>query len=195
MKKGKRYKSNKKRLTNFLWFYTIVSILLIFGYTFSRYLAKVEPEGIMNIAKFNVKVNNVDIIENEAFTLDFSLNPNTYKNKLIPNANGYFDFEINPAETEVSLEYEFKFNLTELSEKFKLLYFTINDSETHYSIVDNNIVKGDLLLPNNKAFTDEQKINLKVYWSWDENDIYNPNINELDNKNMQVFAIIRQKIK
>ena len=83
MKKGKRYKKRgNKRLINFLWFYTIVSILLIFGYAFSSYLTKVEPEGILNIAKFNVKVNNVDVVENENFTLDFSLNPNAYNNKL-----------------------------------------------------------------------------------------------------------------
>lgn len=194
MKKGKRYKNNK--LTNFLWFYTIVSTLLIFGYTFSRYLAIIEPDGIIKIAKFNVKVNDKNVIENEAFILNLITNSNAYEKKFIPESNGYFNFIINPAGTEVSLEYEFKFDLEELNENFKLLYFTINDSETHYSIIDNNIVKETLALPSKeKAFTDDNITTIKVYWSWnDKTDNYNPDINTMDNKDIGVTAIVKQKI-
>ena len=128
MNRGKRYKRNNKKLINFLWFYIIIATLLIFAYTFSSYLTKVEPEGIMKIAKFNVKVNDKNVTENEEFLLDLITNSNAYDKKFIPESNGYFNFIINPVGTEVSLEYEFKFNLEELNENFKLLYFTINDS-------------------------------------------------------------------
>ncbi len=196
MKKGRRYKRSTKRLLNFLWFYITLSLLLIFMYTFSGYVAKVNPEGVAKTAKFNVKVNDKDILENREFIVNLNSNSNAYSEKLLPGTNGYFDLEINPAGTEVSLEYEFKFNLEELNENFKLLYFTINDDETHYDITD-NIVKEVLLLPSdNTAFTDEQKTDLKVYWSWDEQeDIYNPDISSLNYKNIKVLATVKQMVK
>lgn len=196
MKKGKRYKRTNKRLINFLWFYIIISTLLISAYTFSSYVAKVEQEGVMKIAKFNVKVNDKDILENKEFIVNLNSNSNAYNEKLFPGTSGYFNLEINPAGTEVSLEYEFRFSLEELNKNFKLLYFTIDSDETHYDIND-NIVKGDLLLPSdNTSFTDEQKTNLKVYWSWDEQeDIYNPDISSLNYKNIRLLATVKQVVK
>ena len=59
------------------------------------------------------------------------------------------------------------------------------------------IVEGVLTLPSSKkAFNNDNITNIKVYWSWnDETDTYNPDINSMDNKNVGVTAIVKQKIK
>ena len=195
---GKRYKhKQKKNFMNFLIFYTIICIFFIASYTLSRYVNTTSGSTGIGIAKFKVNVNDISVIENKPFELKFSETSNFASKKVAPNNSGYFEIIVDPTGTEVSLEYEFKFKLDNLDEDFKLQYFTINDTATHYDITDGNTVKNDLLLLNNeKGFTESEKIDIKVYWSWDKkSDTYNPDITDLDNKDMGVFAIVRQKIK
>ena len=195
---GRRYKQRqKKNLMNFLIFYAIICIFFIASYTLSRYVNTTSGSTGIGIAKFKVNVNDISVIENKPFELKFSETSTFLSKKVAPNSSGYFEIIIDPIGTEVSLEYEFKFNLNNLDEDFKLLYFTINDGETHYEITDGTTVKNDLLLPSNeKGFTESEKTNIKVYWSWDKKtDTYNPDITELNNKDMGVFAIVKQKIK
>ena len=190
---AKRYKEKqKKNIKNFIIFYICISILFIASYTLSRYVNTTTGSPEIGIAKFDVTVNNMSVTENEPFELNFSDTSKFVSKKIAPSSLGYFEIIINPTGTEVSLEYEFNFKLDELNKKFKLAYFTIDDSKEQNKILDNTIVKGDLLLPNTQAFTKET--NIKVYWTWDE-EIHNPDINSLDNKNIGVSATIKQKIK
>ena len=195
---GKRYKQKqKKNFMNFLIFYTIICIFFIASYTLSRYVNTTTGSAGIGIAKFKVNVNDISVVENKPFELKFSEASTFVSKKVAPNSSGYFEIIVDPTGTEVSLEYEFQFNLDDLDEDFKLLYFTINDTATHYNITDGNTVKNDLLLPNNeKGFGEDDKTKIKVYWSWDkQSDTYNPDITDLDNKNIGVFATVRQKIK
>ena len=195
---GKRYKhKQKKNFMNFLIFYTIICIFFIASYTLSRYVNTTSGITGIGIAKFKVNVNDISVAENKPFELKFSEESTFVSQKVAPNNSGYFEIIVDPTGTEVSLEYEFKFKLDNLDEDFKLQYYTINDTATHYDITDGNTVKNDLLLLNNeKGFTESEKIDIKVYWSWDKkSDTYNPDITGLDNKDMGVFAIVRQKIK
>ena len=195
MAKRKKYRL-KKRVKNFLIFYTFICILFLSNYTLSRYIESTEETVGIDIAKFKVTVNDINVSDGIPIQFNFSDNSTFVKGKVVPNGKGYFEFTINPDGTEVSLEYEIKFMLEELDEDFKLEYFTINDGETHYDITDGNIAKKDLLLPTTeKGFTDADKINIKVYWYWDEQDeILNPDIDIYDNKDMNILVIVKQKI-
>ena len=195
---GKRYKhKQKKNFMNFLIFYTIICIFFIASYTLSRYVNTTSGSAEISIAKFKVNVNDINVAENKPFELKFSQTSTFVSQKVAPHNSGYFEIIVDPTGTEVSLEYEFKFKLDNLDEDFKLQYYTINDTATRYDITDGNTVKNDLLLSNNeKGFTESEKTDIKVYWSWDKkSDTYNPDITGLDNKDMGVFAIVRQKIK
>ena len=150
----------------------------------------------IDIAKFNVSVNDINVKDGTPIQFNFSETSTFVKGKVAPNSKGYFEFIINPSETEVSLEYEFMFNLDGLNENFKLTHFTINDDETYYDITDGNTIRNDLLLPSNEyGFTDADKKTIRVYWSWDEEgDIINPDINDYEGKNISVIVIVKQKI-
>ena len=186
----------KKRIKNFLIFYIIICTLFVASYTLSRYVNIASGTISIDIAKFNVSVNDIDIKEGRPIEFNISDSKNFSTGKIAPRSRGYFEFKINPAGTEVSLEYEIKFILDELDADFKLEYFTINDGETHYNITNKNIVKNDLILPTTETgFTDNDKITIKVYWFWDEQDeILNPDIDIYDNKDMNILVIIKQKI-
>ena len=193
----KEYKERrKKNITNFLIFYTIICVFFIVSYTLSRYVNTTTSSVGIGIAKFNVKVNDISVEENQPFELKFSEVTTFMSKKIAPDNSEYFEIIINTAGTEVSLEYEFKFNLSEINQNFKLLYYTINDSENHYDMIDNTI-QNQLLLPSNeKGFSDSEKIDIKVYWSWnEEEDFINPDLSNFDNKNLGVSAVIKQKIE
>ena len=190
----------KKRVKNFLIFYSIVCILFVASYTLSRYVGSTSVTGGLDIAKFNVSVNDIDVKDGTPIKFDISDSKYFSSEKIAPLSKGYFEFTINPDGTEISLEYEIKFILDELDDDFKLEYFTINDSEKHYEITDGIIAKNDLLLPSTESgtktgFTDADKINIKVYWFWDEqNEILNPEKDIYDNKDMDILVIVKQKI-
>lgn len=193
MSTRKKYKL--KRIKNFLIFYMFVCILFVASYTLSRYVETTEGTSGLGIAKFSVTVNDINVTEGNPFILNYKDITNTSE-KIAPNTRGYFEFEINPKGTEVSLEYEFNFDLKEIPEEFKLAYFTINDGEEQYDITDTNIIKNELLLSNKEeGFTEDEKINIKVYWTWDvAEEITNPDVSTIDNKNISIIAVIRQKL-
>ena len=190
----------KKKIKNFLIFYTIVCTLFVASYTLSRYVGTTTVTNGIDIAKFNVSVNDIDVKDGTPIKFNFNDSKTFAKGKIAPNSRGYFEFIINPDGTEVSIEYEIKFMLDELDEDFKLEYFTVNDSETHYAITDENIVKNNLLLSSKESgtttgFTNADKISIKIYWLWDEQDeIRNSQKDIYENKKMDVMVIVRQKI-
>ncbi len=186
----------KKRIKNFIVFYSFICILFVASYTLSRYVETSTETGGIDIAKFNVSVNDKNVIDGKPFILNYKEISNLSK-KIVPNATGFFEFVINPEETEVSLEYVLTFDLSELDSDFKLTYFTVNDLEEHYDITDGKTIKGDILLPSSEhGFTSEDITTIKVYWNWEEKeDIINPDINDYENKNIDVIALVKQKLK
>ena len=187
----------KKRIKNFLIFYTLICILLIISYTLSRYVEVVQGTSGIDIAGFKVSVNGVDVRDGALIQFKFSDTSTFLNGKVAPNNSGYFEFTINPAGTEVSLEYEFMFEIDDIDADFKLTDCTINEMEDSCDITDGNLIKNYLLLPNNdRGFTEADAITVKVYWSWEEQeDIIDPDISVYENKNINVIATVKQKIE
>lgn len=191
MTKGKRYKETKKRYANFFFFYITVAIIMFTGYTFSRYTTTIKSDqAAISIAKFNVKVNGEYVGNSDPFQIQLSPNANTQNNKIAPDVQGgYFEIIIDPTETEVSLEYEFVFNLDSITQNVRITKYTVNGGPD-LAITD-NVIKGDILLPSQeKGFEAKDAVNIKAYWEWNE-DIVNPTITS---NNMSVTSIIKQKL-
>ncbi len=190
---AKRYKQREK---NFLIFYVFICIFFVLSYTLSRYITAItDNSASTGIAKFNVTVNEINVTEGQPFEINLSQSNNYQNQKVAPNNTGYFEFIINPEGTEVSLEYEFKFNTEELGENFKITHYTVNNDEENIIPVEGNNVQGVLPLPSSRrAFTKEEGINVKAYWAWEEEVVVNPKIEEIDNKNIGVTAVVKQKI-
>ncbi len=180
MAKGKRYKKTKKRYANFFLFYMAVAIIVFANYTFSRYTTKTSFSPSIGVAKFNVKINGVKVDETTSFKIGLSETQNTYENKLVPDSNGYFIINIDPTDTEVSLQYELHFNLNEENANIKLTKYSVDNGATFKTDIENNTIKGDLILKeNSKGFTAEDTIQMVVYWDWNDlEDRYNPVIND-----------------
>lgn len=188
----KRYNKVKKRYKNFFSFYIVLVFVIFTSYTFSRYTTTVNTDkDEISVAKFSVTVNGQHIGSSDPFQIQLSPNSNTYNNKIAPDVQGgYFEIVIDPTGTEVSLEYELTFNLSNISQKMNIIKYTINNGQE--ISVTNNIIKGDILLPSSESgFEAKDSINIKAYWEWNE-DIINPTIT--NSNNINVTSIIRQKI-
>ncbi len=185
-----KYKLKDKAL-KFIVVYSLICLTFIASYTFSRYVDTTSGTYQISVAKFNVKVNGTSVTDGKEFNLILSPNSNTHNDKIAPHTNGYFEIEIDPTGTEVSLEYQFIFNLNNIDADVELKNYTINDGAPN-NIVDNT-VSGELKLPTvEHGFTESDKIKIKVNWEWTNNeDIVNPTI---DNTNISVKSTVRQKI-
>ena len=196
MAKGKRFKTKKKsRLKNFLYFYLVIVVVMFANYTFSRYTATANSATSTNVAKFSVKVNEVNLNKEQYFNLKLSPTTNTYNGKIAPDTTGNFEIEIDPTDTEVSLEYTLKINVANFNNKLVLENYSVDNGTTFVTIPEDSIIKGEINLPENakSGFKSEDKVIIKVYWKWEE-DITNPTLNDLQNKTISITSTIKQKI-
>lgn len=192
-----RYKTKStKRLTSFLFFYLFLTSFFAFYNTLAKYSTIVEDVPTVDIAKWNIMVNNEETIEGQTLTNTIKLIPNdsqtTANNKLAPGQEGYFDIIINPEGTEVSIEYTVQVNTTTLHPDISL---------TQYSILEDNITKnyenkeitGNIeLTENSSALTVNEKKTIRIYWEWPETTTSVPT--EGENYSISTAIVIKQKI-
>lgn len=100
----------KKNLSIFfLLFLSIFSLLMLQG-TQAKYRKRIEGQGQVNIATWNIKINTETILNKEELTSKiepvFIENENINNDVLAPGSKGYFDLELDPTESDVSFQYQ-----------------------------------------------------------------------------------------
>ncbi len=102
-------KQKKFFIIFFIIFLNIFTLLLLQG-TQAKYRKKIEGQGQLNIASWNIKINSETILNKEQLTKKiepkFFNNENIKDNVLAPGAKGYFDIELDPTESDVSFQYK-----------------------------------------------------------------------------------------
>ncbi len=105
----KNYKMPLLALTTILFLLTVYAI----AHTFAVFESEAETETELNIAKWNIKVNNqlVTGSTSHTFTIDEEYlsvvqNSKVVPKKIAPGTEGNFDIEIFPDGTEVSLRFD-----------------------------------------------------------------------------------------
>lgn len=180
----------KKKVNSFLIMYLILIIFAFMNYTFSKYTVTTEGSSRAEVANFQIVVNGTQVkqsVQEESFDL-------VLDKKLVPDSSGYFEVAINPDGTQVDLEYELSFDLTEInaenSRNIVLTGYSINGGEQKNDITDNKITGEINLAENSTGFTEENIVTARVYWEWKQ-DITNPTF---ENTSIQTTALIKQKV-
>lgn len=180
----------KSRINTFLIMYLILIVFAFMNYSFSKYTSTGEGTTRVDVANFQIAVNGTEVTQSvQQENFDLNLNK-----KLVPDSTGYFEVAINPNGTQVDLEYELNFDLTELNSEnnrnIQLTEYSLDGGVTKHSVT-NNKISGEINLPENtKTFSEEDIVTARVYWSWQQ-DITNPTFNKT---NIQTTALIKQKI-
>lgn len=190
-----RYKSKKNiRFVRFLGFYVILAFFLLFYNTFARYTTVVQNESTVEIADWQISINNKDILNGETLVNSLQLIPDTQittDNKIAPGQKGYFDIIINPEGTDVAIQYMLNFNTTNIPSGILLTKYEI--LETGISArIENNTIEGEINLPEENQLTQEEKKTIRVSWEWNEVSTYIPTGEE--NYRIQATVTVKQKI-
>lgn len=143
--------------------------------TYSRYVASVDGDVEVALARWQILVNNNDITSRETSTIEITPNivENEYirSNMLAPSSKGFFDIDIDPTNVDVSFNYEVTLdNNLEFEDivinKYTIIDFDHNeDDELELFDIEENIIANTVMLEENlKPFT------LRVYFEWYEDD-------------------------
>ena len=127
-----------------LLFVLFLSLFLVAAKsTYARYATSTTGEANLNMAQWQISVNNQNITENYNTQLSFTPvieeNENVESGTVAPGSTGYFDIQINPEKVDVSFSYNIMLQLPEDS--------VVSDLKiTHYAIIpsgqdDNSIQK------------------------------------------------------
>lgn len=145
----------------------ILTITLIISIqTYAKYLTAASGDGNVSIAKWNISVNDLSIKNSSDISSTiqpyFPGNDNIAQGIVAPNAEGYFDLNLNFTNVDVSFEYNISVIPSELSIVKDLV-------ATGYSIDDGEIINFDTstTITKNINFTtkpETQKIRIFIKW-------------------------------
>src|SRR5574344_1686768 len=105
----------KKIILIIICIISILSTIIIFFSTYSKYTEDAQATVENQVGKWIVKINNKDITQ--GISQDFLIqnivideNTNVIDGKIAPGTTGHFDIEINPAGTQVAVRYDITIN-------------------------------------------------------------------------------------
>lgn len=148
-----------------------ILFLLMFGIgkTFGLFESNKDFTSSMNIAKFNLLVNNDNIIDKKTFTINsitIQENKNVLEGKIAPGVCGYFTLELSGNSSDVDILYNISIDTEEIAnENIILENVTCNDEDIIKT--DKNTYTGIFRLSEIKNNT---KKNIKIYFKWENND-------------------------
>ena len=104
-------KTTRKSQARKMTFIILAIFILIatIGGTYSRYTSTGSGSLSADVAKWAVKINNTDIVDESTFTVTFNevTNANVVDGKIAPGSSLYADFIIDPTGSEVAVDYSF----------------------------------------------------------------------------------------
>ena len=150
----------------------VILTSILIGNTVAKYITSASSNADMNIARWQVLVNNTDVTSaaslNNVITPIFPGNNNIAAGVIAPTAEGYFDIVIDATNTDVSLKYEITTSDNEDSIVTDLVMsgYSIDGGERQEIIEDEN---GNFKVENNILYNSQDKdITIRVYIKWND---------------------------
>lgn len=175
-----RYRSQKNRKN--LSIYVIIALFFTITATTARYANEVATNEKLEIAKWNITINGETISPNKT-TLDTNMpiiiESGSADNIIRNGDTGYFEIEVNPTGTEVSVEYIINLSFVKqpstILSNMKFEYYSLNDESQKHTLQNNTIdgtASNKRIVLNGKSSLDAtDKIKYKVYWKWEGKDL------------------------
>ena len=163
---------NHKKIYILLIGIIILLASIIIGNTVAKYVTSASSNADINIARWQVLVNNEDVTSaatlNNIITPVFPGNNNIAEGVIAPSAEGYFDIVIDATNTDVSLRYEVTTSANEESivQDLVLSGYSIDEGERQEIVEDEN---GNFKIQGDIRYNSQDKdITLRVYIKWND---------------------------
>ena len=158
-------KINKKFILLLAFILLCITIFLV-AQTYAKYLSSAKGQTTVNIARWNIKVNDLSITENTdisgTITPVFPGNENIASDIIAPTAEGYFDLVFDFDDVDVSFNYTIESTVADSSpvKDFVIVGYSI-DNGMRVDLTDTNIISEDILLDSNVTTR-----NIRIYVKW-----------------------------
>lgn len=149
--------------------------ILISIQTYAKYLTSASGDGNISIARWNISVNNLSIKNNSDISSKikpiFPGNEHISKDIIAPNAEGYFDLDLNFENVDVSFEYTISVSPNEESIVQDLVAtgYSVDEGET-ITFDSDKTIKKEI---NFSEKPNTQKIRVFIKWIDDDNSTMN----------------------
>ena len=162
-----------KNYKKFILLIILILILLLVFFLiqiFAKYLTSASGDTSMNIARWNILVNDISIKENADITNTLSPvfpgNENIAPDIIAPTAEGYFDLNFDFSDADVSFEYEITTTVDPNSSVKDLVVtgYSVDDGQK-VELTNNSSIKDTILLTDT---INTRKI--RVFVKWDDGD-------------------------
>lgn len=105
----------KKKVLAILCIISLCVTIATICNTYSKYADEAVGTLESNVAKWNIKLNNTDVTDGNTYNFvidNFTINgnQNVASGKIAPGMSGYFEINIDPSDTDVSVKYEITIN-------------------------------------------------------------------------------------
>lgn len=154
----------KRKMIFFMALISLFYCVSIMQDTYGKYLTAAEATTELTIARWQIYVNDQDIVNNsdfsEVITPTFAGTANIQSGVIAPTSTGSFNLEINGEDTDVSFTYTISLDTTGCNvSDLQITGYTIGN--THYNYTGNDITGDILLNDTNKVVS----ITFDVVWN------------------------------
>ena len=162
-----------KNYKKFILLIILILILLLVFFLiqiFAKYLTSASGDTSMNIARWNILVNDISIKENTDITNTLSPvfpgNENIAPDIIAPTAEGYFDLNFDFSDADVSFEYEITTTVDPNSSVKDLVVtgYSVDDGQK-VELTNNSSIKDTILLTDTINTT-----KIRVFVKWNDGD-------------------------
>lgn len=163
-----------KKIKVILTLFFLVSFLVtsyLIGNTYALFETNLVSTYNIETGKWEITINET-LIEptTTSFVLDqVTILENSYvinQNKIAPGTEGYFDIEINPNDTDVSIQYEISFDFSKIPTGIQILGVTETNGDTLVETTENTF--SNIITLN--EIKEGKKNNIRVNIRWVNNE-------------------------
>ena len=150
----------KRKIMFFLALMSLFYCISIIQGTYAKYITTASANANITIARWNILVNDQDIVQNSNFTStitpEFDGTTNIKEGVLAPTATGSFEVNINGDQTDVSFEYTLDVELSDDNtiDDLEITGYSINGGSTQrfYGSISDIILLNDYIKSANITF-------------------------------------------
>lgn len=155
-----------------------ISFIYVFNLSLAKYRKQIDGNINVNIAKWNIKINNEDVLNQSNLTADiipsFPGDSHTAPNVIAPGGTGYCDLAIDATDVDVDFTYAITFSTSQDSAitDLRITGYILNPSATNTTITPyNSATPVGGTITHNTALT-----TIRIYFTW-----YDGNDNNMSN--------------
>lgn len=146
--------------------------------TYGLFESNINMDVDSKLATWNILINDTNIGKSETFTIDNFISEedsNAASGKIAPGTSGYFNININPSTTQVSIRYDLTFDFSKLDNLFTI---TKVEEKNGYNLIKTGPNTYSNVITLNEI-KENKTNNIRVHIKWNNNEENNDKDTEI----------------